>query len=69
MNDGKKLLTTGELAKMLGCPLWKLQYILASRRIQPSQRVGHLRVFETDIVGVLEKELQQMSRRIRHAAD
>lgn len=45
-----KALTIGEIARRLGCPIHRIEYIIESRHIQPRQRAGIARVFaETDV--------------------
>ena len=55
----KKALTLGELAKRLGCEIHQAQYLVASRKIQPIQRAGNLRIFSEDVVKRLKAELGQ----------
>jgi predicted DNA-binding transcriptional regulator AlpA len=38
-------LTVGELARRIGCPVHKIEYLIRSRNIQPIQRAGNARVF------------------------
>jgi len=46
MGDGQtSLLTVGELARVLGVPIHKVQYVLRTRAVKPSARVGNFRVF------------------------
>jgi len=59
----KTFLTVGEVAKKLGCPIWKVQYLLRARDIKPIGRAGVLRLFAPGIVDVLRKELETIQQR------
>jgi len=54
-----RALTVGTIALRLGQPLHKIEYIIASRNLQPTVWAGHARVFsESDlqfIAGVLRR--------------
>lgn len=52
-----KLLTIGEMARRLGWPLHKVDYILRSRRIEPKARAGILRIFGEDVIERLRSEV------------
>ena len=52
-----KLLTVGEIARQLNCPLHRVLYLIQSRQIKPLQRAGHLRIFGSDVVEALREEL------------
>lgn len=50
MTETETLLTVGEIARRLGQPLHRIEYIIRSRGIAPSGWAGHARVFaETDL--------------------
>lgn len=51
-----KLLTIGEMARRLGWPLHKVDYLLRSRRIEPKARAGILRIFGEDVIERLRSE-------------
>lgn len=57
------LLTVGQVAKELACPIWQVQYLLRARDIKPVCRVGVLRLFQTDIVDILQQELDVIRQR------
>ena len=45
-----RALTVGEIARRLGYPLHRVQYVIRSRNIEPQQRAGNARVFsESDL--------------------
>jgi hypothetical protein len=45
-----RLLTTGEIAVELKLPLHKVLYIIGSRGIEPTTRVGRFRAFDAKAV-------------------
>lgn len=57
------LLTVGQVARELSCPIWRVQYLLRARDIKPTCRVGVLRLFQTDVVDVLRQELNVIKQR------
>lgn len=59
----ENLLTVGQIAKKLSCPIWQVQYLLKSRGIKPICRVGVLRLFPPNIVNVLQRELDAVNKR------
>ena len=38
-------LTVGEIARRLGCPVHRIEYLIRSRGMRPSYRAGNARVF------------------------
>jgi hypothetical protein len=55
--------TVGVIARRLGEPLHRIEYVIRSRRLQPAGRAGNLRVFsESDIV-FIAGELRRMDAR------
>ena len=56
----EKALTVGEIARRLGCPIHKIEYLIRSRNIQPIQRAGNLRVFS-------EKDFRRIGSEIKRA--
>ena len=58
-----KLLTVGEIAKQLNCPIHKVLYLIQSRQIKPFQRAGCLRIFGEDVVDMLRSELTVSQQR------
>jgi hypothetical protein len=59
----EQLLTLGLMAEQLGCPAWKVDYLLRSRGIKPIQRAGHLRIFSSEVVETLRRELDAMGQK------
>lgn len=57
------LLTVGQCAKKLACPIWQIQYLLRARDIQPTCRVGVLRLFPPTVIDVLQRELDAIKQR------
>lgn len=55
MNE--KLLTVGEIAARTGLPIHRVQYLIKSRRIEPSGRAGVLRVFDENAFHEIEREV------------
>ena len=49
-------LTVGEIAKRLRWPIHRVEYLIRSRGIKPTMRVGNLRVFSDDILDRLPNE-------------
>lgn len=59
----EKLLTVGEIANRLGCPIHKVLYLINSRQIKPSQRAGALRIFNEETIETIRMELGTDRRR------
>lgn len=57
------LLTTGQIAKKMGIPLWRVQYFLNSRKIKPVQSVGVYRLFAPSVIDLLQTELDAVEAR------
>ena len=55
----KKLLTVGELARQLGVPIHKVEYLLGSRKIKPTGRAGNLRVFDKSVLHRIQDEIRE----------
>ena len=56
----KSVQTAGKIAKSLDCPLWKVQYIIDTRKIKPDYRVGAVRVFSPESARLIKKEFRGM---------
>lgn len=54
-----RALTIGEVAKRLGYPLHRIEYIIRSRNIRPRLRAGNARVFSGS-------DLQYIASVLRH---
>jgi len=51
-----RALTIGEIARRLGWPNHRVEYLIKSRGIRPRLRAGNLRVFSENIVERLRNE-------------
>jgi hypothetical protein len=58
MSETRTALTIGVISKLLNCPIHKIEYLIRAREIQPMERAGNLRVFSSDVLDVLKKELE-----------
>jgi len=58
----ERALTTGEIAKQLGWPLHRVQYLVRTRQIEPTARAGILRLFDPAILERLRTEARQEAR-------
>ncbi len=52
--------TVGEIARRLGEPLHRVQYVIRSRNIKPAVRAGNLRIFSDPDVRYIESELRRI---------
>jgi hypothetical protein len=62
----KQFLTPGRIAVILNCPLHQVLYLLHSRHIEPIGRAGHLRVFDEDVIEMIQSQLATIHQ--RHSA-
>lgn len=53
--SGPMPLTTGQIAERLKMPVHRVEYIIESRNIEPTNRVGNIRVFDEAAVKLIEK--------------
>ncbi len=53
--------TIGEIARRLGQPIHRIEYVIRARRIQPSGWAGNARVFSEDAVRVIAGELRRIA--------
>ena len=51
-----RALTIGEIARRLGWPIHRVDYLIRSRGIEPELRAGNLRVFPETIIDRLRSE-------------
>ena len=58
-----ELLTVGGLCRRTGEPLHRINYVLRSRKIQPSGRAGVLRIFDEPAAKQIEAALEQIDRK------
>lgn len=52
--------TVGEIARRLGVPLHRVEYIVRARNIRPSGRAGNARVFTEADVDHIASELRRI---------
>ncbi len=57
--DQTRILTTGDLARLLGIPLHRVEYLLRTRDIPEAGRAGNLRVFGQAALETLRDELRR----------
>jgi hypothetical protein len=57
MTERLTLPTVGEIARRLGQPIHRIEYIIRSRRIEPCGRAGNSRVFSEDSVAAIAAAL------------
>jgi hypothetical protein len=55
--------TVGEIARRLGQPVHRVEYVLRSRRIRPAGKAGNCRVFAEPDVERVRAALAGMERR------
>jgi hypothetical protein len=53
--------TVGEIARRLGQPVHRIEYVLRSRQIRPTGRAGNSRVYSEEQVAQIEAEIASMS--------
>lgn len=61
--------TVGEIAKQLGEPLHRIEYIIRSRNIQPASRAGNVRIFAEAEVAHIADQLRQIDARHEQTSD
>ena len=52
--------TVGEIARRLGVPLHRVEYVILSRNLRPSGRAGNARVFSEADVAHIASELRRI---------
>ncbi len=52
--------TVGEIARRLGVPTHRIEYVIRARRIEPCGRAGNARVFDEPTVAVIDAELKRI---------
>lgn len=55
------MLTVGEIARRLGQPVHRIEYIILSRKIQPAGWAGHSRVFVDSDLSRIASELRRIA--------
>jgi hypothetical protein len=59
--ESESFLTVGEIARRLNLPLHRIEYVIRSRRIQPTGWAGHARVFGQKDLDTIAAELSRIS--------
>lgn len=54
------LATVGEIARQLGEPLHRIEYVIRARRIRPESRAGNSRVFSDAAVNRIASEIRRI---------
>jgi hypothetical protein len=55
--------TVGKIARRLGQPIHRIEYVIRSRQIRPSGRAGNCRVFTAEDVARIADHLRQIDGR------
>lgn len=63
--DYRVLLSVGEIARQIGEPVWRIEYQIRSRNIQPTGRAGNARVFDEADVSYITNEICHIDRERR----
>lgn len=58
-------LTVGEIAKRIGCPIHRIEYLIRARNIRPVQRAGNARVFTDVDLDLIAREIGRIDERGR----
>lgn len=53
----EQLITASEIARALGAPLHRVNYVLATRDIEPVRRVGIIRAYPAEAADQVRQEL------------
>lgn len=64
-----KTYSTGDAAKRLGVPSWKIRRLFERGLLPPPQRAGHLRVIEASDLPKVEEALRQAGYLKQPASD
>jgi len=52
--------TVGEIARRIGCPIHRVEYLIRSRRLKPREKAGNARVFSDEDVRFIEAEIRRI---------
>jgi hypothetical protein len=61
MTTTDPFLTVGAIARQLGRPIHRIEYVIRSRRIRPAGWAGHARVFLDSDLAVIAGELHRIA--------
>jgi len=56
------LASVGEIARRLGEPVWRIEYLIRARNISPIGRAGNARIFSEEAVSFIASELRRIDR-------
>jgi hypothetical protein len=59
MSSETVLVTVGDIARRLGVPMHRVQYVILARGIKAAGRAGVLRLFDAEAVGRITAELRK----------
>ncbi|MDZ4687104.1 MAG: hypothetical protein SH850_18665 [Planctomycetaceae bacterium] len=62
MSEPESLLTVGEIARRLGQPLHRVEYVIRTRNIPPTGWAGHARVFHDADLMWIASELARIAQ-------
>lgn len=63
LRNRKRMITVGKIARRLGQPVHRVEYVLRSRNIRPVAIAGNARVFSENTVDAVSKALRDMDLR------
>ena len=52
--------TVGEIARRIGCPLHRVEYVVRARGLRPKERAGNMRVFSEEDVAYIAAEIRRI---------
>ena len=56
-------LTVGKIARRLGQPVWRIEYLIRTHHLKPVSRAGNARVFAESDVDRVARELRRIDAR------
>ena len=56
-------LSVGEIARRIGCPIHRVEYVIRSRALQPKERAGNVRVFSEADISLITGEIRRIDAR------
>jgi hypothetical protein len=57
----QNLLTVEEISSKLGCPYYRISYLIKSRKIEPIQRIGTVRLFSPEQFDFISDEFTRIN--------
>lgn len=52
--------TIGEIARQVGCPVHRIEYVIRTRNLRPKERAGNIRVFSEADVQFIASEIRRI---------